>query len=328
MGGLLSSVIDETLGSEESRPAGVRSNVCTKKDSLIYDVGLHKGEDTAFYLAKGFEVVAFEANPALVQSCRARFADAIATGRLTIVEGAVVDEAANSHEATVTFYRNDENSVWGTAVPHWAERNELLGSSSHRISVPAVKMSQCLQQFGVPYYMKIDIEGADLFCLRALERCEVRPDYVSLESEKRVFKGLVEEFRLLETLGYSRFKIVQQAAICEQSAPECAREGAQVSHRFEEGASGLFGLELPGRWLTRNLALLRYTWISVLYRMFGDYGVLSKSRVGEILRRVLAKLLQQPIPGWYDTHARHGSIVGPNIEHRLSHRYASRLGPI
>ena len=105
MGGLLSPVVNEALGSEESQPAGVRSNVCTKKDSLIYDVGLHKGEDTAFYLAKGFEVVAFEANPALVQSCRERFADAIAAGRLTIVEGAVVDEAANSNEATVTFYQ-------------------------------------------------------------------------------------------------------------------------------------------------------------------------------------------------------------------------------
>ena len=193
---------------------------------------------------------------------------------------------------------------------------------------PAVKMSQCLQQFGVPYYMKIDIEGADLFCLRALERCEVRPDYVSLESEKRVFKGLVEEFRLLEALGYVRFKIVQQATIPEQSAPERAREGAQVSHRFEEGASGVFGLELPGRWLARNTALLRYAWIFALYSMFGDYGVLSKSRVGEKLRSVLAKLLQQPIPGWYDTHARHGSVSSPNIEHRLSYQYASRLGPL
>ena len=34
-----------------------------KQDDLIFDVGLHRGEDTEFYLKKGFRVVAFEANP-------------------------------------------------------------------------------------------------------------------------------------------------------------------------------------------------------------------------------------------------------------------------
>ncbi|HKF56732.1 MAG TPA: hypothetical protein VKJ45_14845 [Blastocatellia bacterium] len=32
---------------------------------LIYDVGPHLGEDTDFYLQKGFTVVAIKANPAL-----------------------------------------------------------------------------------------------------------------------------------------------------------------------------------------------------------------------------------------------------------------------
>ena len=31
-----------------------------KKPNLIYDVGLHHGQDTDFYLKKGFDVVAFE----------------------------------------------------------------------------------------------------------------------------------------------------------------------------------------------------------------------------------------------------------------------------
>ena len=38
---------------------------------LIYDVGMHNGADTAFYLAKGFRVVAVEANPELVQASTA-----------------------------------------------------------------------------------------------------------------------------------------------------------------------------------------------------------------------------------------------------------------
>src|SRR5690348_14857053 len=44
-----------------------------KTDGLIYDVGLCDGDDTAFYLAKGFRVVAVEANPALVAAAKQRF---------------------------------------------------------------------------------------------------------------------------------------------------------------------------------------------------------------------------------------------------------------
>jgi hypothetical protein len=33
------------------------------RPDLIYDVGLHLGEDSEFYLKKGFNVVAVEANP-------------------------------------------------------------------------------------------------------------------------------------------------------------------------------------------------------------------------------------------------------------------------
>ena len=44
-------------------------------EDLIYDVGVHRGEDSAYYLAKGYRVRAFEANPDLVAGCRTRFAD-------------------------------------------------------------------------------------------------------------------------------------------------------------------------------------------------------------------------------------------------------------
>ena len=41
-----------------------------KHKDLVYDVGMHKGEDTEFYLRKGFRVIAFEADPDLAHSGR------------------------------------------------------------------------------------------------------------------------------------------------------------------------------------------------------------------------------------------------------------------
>ena len=36
--------------------------------NLIFDIGMHIGQDTEFYLKKGFRVVAIEADPTLAEA--------------------------------------------------------------------------------------------------------------------------------------------------------------------------------------------------------------------------------------------------------------------
>lgn len=273
------------------------------KPNLIYDIGLHQGEDTEFYLEKGFEVIAFEADPILADQCRRKFATQIADQRLIIVEGAIVDARSCGSASTVKFYRNETHSVWGTISDEWAKRNESQGHSSSSIDVHAVNIADSIRLYGIPHYMKIDIEGADVICLRALLDFAIRPDYVSIESEKREFSKLTEELQLLETLGYSMFMAVQQDNIQLQIPPRPALEGQFVNRSFPRGASGLFGRELPGKWKTRAEVQRQYRWIFMLYKLFGDSPIPNKLRLG----RVMSRLLKQPIPGWYDTHARHRS---------------------
>ena len=80
-----------------------------KIQDLVYDVGMHMGEDSDYYLKKGFKVVAFEANPDLLAHCKNRFSKEIQTGRLTIVEGAIVDPLfVKSGSKSVKFFKNKE----------------------------------------------------------------------------------------------------------------------------------------------------------------------------------------------------------------------------
>ena len=130
---------------------------------LIYDVGMHKGEDTEFYLRKGFRVVAIEANPELAAACATEFKETVEVGRLTIVNKAI-SEAPGS----IDFYINENNSVWGTANLDWVKRNEKRGTTSKAITVDAVTIASVVKAHGVPYYMKVDIEGNDIFCLTGL----------------------------------------------------------------------------------------------------------------------------------------------------------------
>ena len=63
-------------------------------------------------------------------------------------------------------------------------------------------------KYGIPYYLKIDIEGMDSVCLEALLDFSEKPDYISIESEKISFKKLKEEYLLFKALGYYKFKAI------------------------------------------------------------------------------------------------------------------------
>lgn len=272
-----------------------------KHSDLVFDVGLHKGEDTEFYLKKGFRVVAFEADPDLAGSCREKFADALRDQRLVIVEGAIVEMPGET--GTVKFYKNLDLSIWGTTRRAWAERNERLGTSVREIEVPAVDFADALARHGVPYYMKIDIEGCDHVCLDALAQFEQKPDFLSVESDKKSFARLTGEIETLQALGYSRFAAVQQGSIEHQRVPDPPREGHSVEHSFRRGSSGLFGLEVPTAWLDAPDILARYRRIFMLYRLFGDDSLFARNPAARTLLRIVERLARRRIPGWYDTHA-------------------------
>ncbi len=261
--------------------------------NLIYDVGAHQGEDTGFYLEKGFRVVAIEANPDLAKSLARKFAAEIASGQLTLVECAIA-----AAEGEVAFFVNESASVWGTTRPDWAERNRKMGATSRQITVAARTFRSILAQYGIPHYLKVDVEGVDLDCIRALMTFAVRPNFVSIESNKVSWQGLLEEFDVLTALGYAKFKLVDQRAVPMQRESSPALEGRTTGHVFQFGSSGLFGNDLPGTWLTRGQAIARYRRIFFWYRYFGD------NTVGDRLLRRLRPLrfLRRHI-SWYDTHA-------------------------
>jgi FkbM family methyltransferase len=267
-------------------------------ENLIYDVGAHLGEDSQHYLAKGFKVVAVEANPDLASHLRKRFASEIADGRLKLVECIISEETGHQ-----TFYVDKTRSVWGTAYPQWAARNARLGSKSHEIRLPSRPFGEIMKRFGVPYYLKIDVEGADMLCVEALRFIDKRPKYVSIESEKASWVRLLHEFDELERLGYRNFKVINQENVHARHPHVRGVEGNAAAFVYEPGSSGLFGRDLPGRWLTRREALLKYRLIFLHYYLFGDDGKINGWWITKILRRIpiLGRITR---PGWYDTHAR------------------------
>jgi FkbM family methyltransferase len=265
-------------------------------DDLIFDVGMHRGQDTAYYLAMDYRVIAFEANPDLVEECRSRFELAIEAGMLTIVEGAIADPG----KSLVPFYKPLRNepvdlTSMGSTDPDWL-KSKVGRTPIMEIGVPAIDLAACIARFGMPFYLKVDIEGADRLCLEALAVFDVSPRWLSLEAERRRFDLLCAELDLLERLGYDRFMAVPQEI--ERTALRTeSRSGEVVLYSFDPWASGPFGDDLTGEWLSRDAVERIYRHAFRRRRLFER---LDRRRSGRILKALTPRLERR----YYDTHAK------------------------
>ena len=269
---------------------------------LIIDVGMHDGTDTAYYLAKGFQVVAVEANPALVAAAEERFAGDIDQGRLTIIGAAIAETSGTAPMAIA-----DDITIWSSTDPAFIRRNQ--GVQYRYVNVPTVPFSDVLAQHGVPYFLKVDIEGSDMLPIRALRQAQGRPQFVSIEScvtaYKPEFEQVFDELAELWSLGYRSFKYVNQRTLARIRLPMDPLEGAYADTSFSGHSSGPFGRETPGKWLTARQALLWAEMLRVRHNFGGYGGRWTDTRVGCAYASVRNAITGNERP-WYDLHARLG----------------------
>ena len=183
---------------------------------LVFDLGLNDGADSAAYLAKGFRVVAVEANPDLCDLALWRY---VGDSRIQIVNAALWETSG-----FVDFYVNTANDHWSSVDPGWAGRED---SPCRVVRVPSLTLGDLFCRYGVPFYLKIDIEGADILALAQLAASDARPAYVSVED----CRFGPEYLRTLAGAGYGGFKLIDQSVL-------------------PPGTSGPFGEDTPGEWMT------------------------------------------------------------------------------
>lgn len=262
---------------------------------LVYDVGMHDGKDTAYYLHRGYRVLAIEANPVLAARGRSRFGDALRSGQLEILEVGIAES-----EGRAEFYISAED-IWSSFDPDHASKN---GREATPIDVKCRTFGSVLDEFGIPHYMKIDIEGSDPLCVHALPGREP-PVFLSTE----VNSDDLSEIDVLSGCGYSHFKLIRQndlttvgtgnvkrvawvqklrrgndpLTIAVRIGRRLARErhSRRCGWRFDFGSSGPFGLDTRGR--SEGAQATRVVWQHLQREQQGHSGPLQDS--------------------WFDVHA-------------------------
>lgn len=217
-------------------------------NDLIFDLGFHNGDDTAFYLAKGFRVVAVEANPELFEAGLHRFDSDVRAGRLILL-----NKAISENSGKVDFFIHATKTEWSSCLLSMAESD---GSSATCVTVDSTNLHKLILEYGVPHYLKVDVEGCDLFVAKHLSECELKPKFVSFETSKRDYFGI---FSYLYVSGYTGFQLINQLNNPNRIISETATDVKDDNFTFSEFSSGFFGEDLPkDKWLTFEESLTRY----------------------------------------------------------------------
>jgi FkbM family methyltransferase len=277
--------------------------------SLVFDIGMHRGEDTAFYLSRGFRVVGAEANTALVRGLEDRFRAEIRAGRVVVLPVAIGPRAGRMRFAVASGA-----TVFSTGDPGFRELAQRHGVEFESVDVEMTTIGDVIAEYGTPYFMKVDIEGMDRAVVASMVDLPTRPPLLSIES---AITGpdagagtALAEVRMLQRLGYRRFKLVDQRRLVRLAGTELQTEGTPVTYWPEEGGtSGPFGDEAPGHWRPAGAVVPGMMLRAARHTAVSRRGRWAATRWGARITEPARRAVKRVAPAvhanrWYDLHAR------------------------
>jgi FkbM family methyltransferase len=121
---------------------------------LVFDLGANVGERTETFRRLGARVIAVDPQPSSIAALEARFSD----HPLVTVVGKGVASAPGTYTLRV-----DENTTLSTMSPEWIEAVKESGRFEaewrESVEVEGTTLDALIEEFGLPQFCKIDVEG-------------------------------------------------------------------------------------------------------------------------------------------------------------------------
>ena len=146
------------------------------KGNLIFDIGANEGAKTDVFLRLGARVVDVEPDGACSRSLEERFLQL----RIRPRPVTIVNRAVSNKLGTEEMLVDGPGSAVNTLSPKWAEtlkQNKATFTYAHcglefkqTKLIETTTIDELITQHGVPFFVKIDVEGHELSALRGLHR--------------------------------------------------------------------------------------------------------------------------------------------------------------
>jgi|SRR5262245_20815087 len=220
-----------------------------RKGDLVFDIGANQGYKTDMFVRLGARVVAVDPdadNAALLK-------DKFLKYRLSPKPVHVVGKAVSDSSAIMTMWVDAPGSALNTLSTKWVDTlrqdekrfGERTQFAANR-KVETTTLDELMTSFGVPFYIKIDVEGHEPSVLRGLKQ-PVR--YLSFEVNLPEFKAEgVECIELLNAIAPSgQFNYSTDARRdLEMTAWAPASQFARMFEQIEASSVEVWWRTLPG----------------------------------------------------------------------------------
>ena len=150
----------------------------------------------AWFTDRGIDVVCVEPQPALYQHLVARFADTPGVS--------VVGKGVGALRGTLQMSISTREPTLSTFASHWKEGRFANAQWDCSAEVEITTLDDLVQEFGIPRYCKIDVEGYELEVVKGLNR---RVGIVSFEFTNEYMNHAFAVIEKLIALGYKRFNL-------------------------------------------------------------------------------------------------------------------------
>ena len=170
-----------------------------KSDTLIFDIGGNRGINTELYLAKECRVVTVEPQPHCVGLLQQKFKD-----NSNVV---IIQKAISNFNGSSTFCLCNTDDTLSTMVPEkWkaGRFKKITNDWNNYIDVNTVTLDTLIQEYGIPFFCKIDTEGYEYEVLAGLSQ---PVPHISFEYTYEFIEDAYKCIDLLLALGYKKFNM-------------------------------------------------------------------------------------------------------------------------
>jgi FkbM family methyltransferase len=159
-----------------------------RKGEVIFDVGANEGHKTDIFLRLGAKVVAVDPDESNQEALRQRFLEYRLAPKTVRIEGKAVSDSTTVKTMWIDAPGSGEN----TLNPKWVEtlrndprrfgrRFDFAGEKQ----VETTTLDELMATYGIPFFIKIDVEGYEPSVLRGMNR---PVPYLSFEVNLPEFK--------------------------------------------------------------------------------------------------------------------------------------------
>ncbi|HWW00440.1 MAG TPA: FkbM family methyltransferase [Candidatus Acidoferrum sp.] len=144
-----------------------------KEGDLIFDIGANYGRKTDVFLRLGARVVAVDPDESNQKALEGQFL----RYRFSRKPVTVIGKAVSDKEAVATMWMHEPGCAKNTLSPKWVDTlksdGERFGGTLEfplRKEIQTITVEQLMANHGVPFFIKVDVEGHELSVIRGMRR--------------------------------------------------------------------------------------------------------------------------------------------------------------